>query len=148
MFIVIGITIAATLWLKKGQIVCIDFQDAGSGPWYYDLTSLLYDSYIPLNGVDKKELSCVYFDHLSKNLKKKVRNLSHIELMTKLQFLQRGFKACGCFAAFKNRDKKNTHLKYIPPTLHLLEQEALELSYQGIYQYIKQLKESIQELSF
>lgn len=135
------------LMIKESQVFLIDFQDAGSGPWYYDLTSLFYDSYISLSSIDKQKLSSFYFDHLPENLRKKIRTLPHLELMTKLLFLQRGFKACGCFAAFKNRDKKGTHLKYIQPTLSILEQEALELSYKGIHQYFKDLKEALEELS-
>ena len=135
------------LMIKEGQTVLIDFQDAGSGPWYYDLTSLFYDSYVSLSPLRIKDLSYFYFDHLPKHLKKKAQTVSHIELMAKLQFLQRGFKACGCFAAFKNRDKKSTHLKYIQPTFQILEQKAFELSYKGIYEYIRDLKEAIEELS-
>ena len=134
------------LMLKKNKVILIDFQDAGLGPWFYDLTSLLYDSYVPLDSLNKKELSAFYFENLPSVLKKKALSLSHIELMTKLQFLQRGFKACGCFAAFKNRDKKSTHLKYIKPTLYLLQRVALELSYKGIHQYIKQMTDSLEEL--
>ena len=135
------------LMLKAGQIVLIDFQDAGLGSWYYDLTSLLYDSYVPLDTSNKKDLATFYFDNLPVFLKKKAQSLFYIEFMTKLQFLQRGFKACGCFAAFKNRDNKSTHLKYIKPTLKLLQEEALKLSYQGIHQYTKQLTEALEELS-
>ena len=112
------------LMLKENKVILIDFQDAGLAPWFYDLTSLLYDSYVPLGSLDKEKFSVFYFENLPSILKKKVLSLSHIELMTKLQFLQRGFKACGCFAAFKNRDKKSTHLRYIKPTLHLLQKSG------------------------
>ena len=135
------------LMLKKEEIILIDFQDAGLGPWYYDLTSLLYDSYVPLSSSNKKELSVFYYEHLSSSLKKKISSLSHVELMTKLQFLQRGFKACGCFAAFKNRDKKSSHLKYIKPTLTLLKKEASELAFSGIYEYIEQMTETLEEFA-
>ncbi len=128
------------LMVKGKKVIIIDFQDAGIGPWFYDLTSLLYDSYVPLSASYKKKLSAFYFEHLSSSLKKRAKSLSHIELMTKLQFLQRGFKACGCFAAFKNRDGKNSHLKYIKPTLSLLKKSALDLSYRGIYEYTKQME--------
>ena len=133
------------LMLKNNKLISIDFQDAGLGPWYYDLTSLLYDSYVPLSPSIKKEFSKFYFKNLSPSLKKKALSLSHIELMTKLQFLQRGFKACGCFAAFKNRDKKNTHLKYIKPSLKLLQTLALELSFRGIHKYTKQMTDILEE---
>ena len=135
------------LMLKEGKVILIDFQDAGRGPWHYDLTSLLYDSYVPLSLSNKRQLLTFYFENLPFSLKKKARSLSHIELMTKLQFLQRGFKACGRFAAFKNLEQKSTHLKYIRPTLNLLKKSAEELSYSGIYRYITQIIGVLEELS-
>ena len=131
------------LMVKENQTVLIDFQDAGSGPWYYDLASLLYDSYVPLSLSNKTELADFYLDKTPSFLKKKACSLPHIELMTKLQFLQRGFKACGRFAAFQNMDQKSTHLKYIKPTLNLLLKTAEELSYKGICRYIRQLTENL-----
>ena len=132
------------LMLKKGQVFLIDFQDAGQGPWYYDLTSLLYDSYVPLSPDVKNKLAQFYFENLSPALKKRAQSLSHAEFMMKRQFLQRGFKACGCFAAFKNLNQKSSHLKYIQPTLKLLQSTAKELSYSGIYKYIGQMTEILE----
>ena len=127
------------LMLKNKKIFLIDFQDAGRGPWFYDLASLLYDSYVPLSSYSRKQLSLFYFENLPTGLKKIVGSLSRVEQMVKLQFLQRGFKACGRFAAFKNSNQKSSHLKYILPTLKLLRQSAGELSYPGIYNYIHHL---------
>ena len=135
------------LMLNKGKITLIDFQDAGSGPWYYDLASLLYDSYVPLSSSYKKQLSVFYFENLPPGLKKKAHSPSHVQHMIKLQFLQRGFKACGRFSAFKNLDQKSTHLKYILPTLTLLKNSALELSYSGIHKYISHITAALEELS-
>lgn len=135
------------LMLKKGRIAIIDFQDAGAGPWYYDLASLLYDCYVPLSPSYKKNLREFYFNNSPPALKKKIRSLSYIERMTKLQFLQRGFKACGRFSAFQNEDQKSTHLKYIPPTLELLKSTALEFSYRGVGEYLQRMTEALKELS-
>ena len=44
------------IMMKKKEGVLIDFQDAGIGPLFYDLTSLIYDCYVPLNDKEKKEL--------------------------------------------------------------------------------------------
>lgn len=132
------------LMIKEDKIFMIDFQDAGLGPWYYDLTSLLYDSYVPITFSMKKTLSGFYFEKLPDSLQKKVKSPEHIEYMSKLQFLQRGFKACGRFSAFKNLNQKNTHLKYLPSTLKLLKQTALELSYMNIYKYLNQMLEILE----
>ena len=134
------------LIVKKNKTYLIDFQDAGLGPWYYDLTSLLYDSYVSLNFLNKRGFSIFYFENLPPSLKKKAISLSHIELMAKLQFLQRGFKACGCFASFKNLNQKDSHLKYIRPTISLLKKTALELDYMGIYEYTKEMESALEEL--
>ena len=131
------------IMIKNRQTVIIDFQDAGAGPWHYDLTSLLYDSYVPLSALEKTELETFYFSTLGPALKRKTVSLSNVEFAVKLQFLQRGFKACGCFAAFKNRDGKNSHLKYIRPTLKVLRASAGELSYKGIHQYMDRLLETL-----
>ena len=135
------------LMIKNQQVFLIDFQDAGLGPWFYDLTSLLYDSYVPLESKIKTKLLTFYFENLPSYLKKQALSVPHTEQMTKHQFLQRGFKACGRFSAFKNLNQKNTHLKYIKPTLTLLKQTALELSYTNIYKYIHKMTEALEELS-
>ena len=121
------------LMLKNQQVYMIDFQDSGKGPWFYDLASLLYDCYIPLK--NKKELTLFYFKNLPPRLKKKAKSLSHTEKMIQIQFLQRGFKACGRFCAFKLENNKNSHLHYIPTTLASLNSTACQHSYKAIASY-------------
>lgn len=136
------------LMLKAREVVVIDFQDAGLGPWYYDLTSLLYDSYVRMNSSQKNRLLSFYFENLPPSLKNKARSLSHLEKMSKLQFLQRGFKACGRFAAFKNENQKSTHLKYILPTLKLLGKTAEEMAFPGMSQYLHKMIEGLEKQKF
>ena len=133
------------LMLKRGRVIWIDFQDAGFGPSSYDLCSLLYDSYVPLTDKDRKALLLFYFENLPPFLKNRARSPIHIEAIVKTRFLQRGFKACGAFAAFKVRDKKDSHLKYILPNLERLKQTAYELSYSSVYHYMKFLSSTIRE---
>ena len=121
------------LMLKNQQVYMIDFQDSGKGPWFYDLASLLYDCYIPLK--HKKELTLFYFKNLPARLKKKAKNLSHTEKMIQIQFLQRGFKACGRFCSFKLENNKSSHLHYIPRTLASLNLTARKHSYKAIAGY-------------
>ncbi len=135
------------LLLKNGQTFLIDFQDAGQGPWPYDLTSLLYDSYVPLEPSAQERLALFYWESLPSSFKKKACSFARLKRMIKLQFLQRGLKACGCFAAFQNLSQKSSHLKYIPPTLAHIKNIAQELSYRGIYKYIQQLTEALGERS-
>lgn len=118
------------LMIKENQVLMIDFQDAGKGPWYYDLSSLLYDCYVSLQ--NREELAQFYFENLNSSLKQKAQSLKHVHKMMKLMFLQRGFKACGRFCAFKNKENKDTHLKYLKPVVSLLKSTAEELSYPAI----------------
>ena len=129
------------LMIKDNKLVMIDFQDAGKGPWYYDLASLLYDCYINLP--NREKLAQFYFESLPASLKKKAQSLNRVNQMLKLQFLQRGFKACGRFCAFKIENNKDTHLKYLKPTLLLLKSRAEELAYPGVSAYAHFLIQAI-----
>ena len=130
--------------LYKEGIYLLDFQDAGAGPWAYDLTSLVYDSYVSLTDLQKKDLIQYYLQ------KSQVKNLSlsQAQFLVELQFLQRGLKACGCFAGFYNLNQKATHLKYIKPTLENLIKVAQNQNYKNIAIYLKDLKNLLQGASF
>ena len=132
------------LMLKSDQIFMIDFQDAGQGPFFYDLSSLLYDSYVHVE--DKQSLLLFYFEASPDFLKRKAQSVTQLERMTQLQFLQRGFKACGRFAAFKNESNRDTHLKYLTPSLQLLERTAQGLDYEGISNYAHFLIQALKEI--
>ena len=132
------------LMIKDNKVWMIDFQDAGKGPWCYDLASLLYDCYTPLS--NRNELAQFYFENRPASLKQKVTSLSQVQQMLKFQFLQRGFKACGRFCAFKIEDNKDSHLKYLKPTFTLLRKTAQELNQAEIFNYahflVKELESS------
>ena len=132
------------LMIKNNKVQLIDFQDAGKGPWCYDLASLLYDSYVALP--NREELARFYFENLNPVLKEKVKNLKRVDKMLKLQFLQRGFKACGRFCAFKVEDNKDSHLKYLGPSFKLLEQTARGLNYPGISKYAHSLAQRLKKM--
>lgn len=125
--------------IHDGTLRMIDFQDGGFGPFCYDLTSLFYDSYVFLREEIQKKLLSAYWDAMSKSFKKTL-SFNEMEFLIQLQFLQRGFKACGCFAGFYVNNGKTTHLKFIPETLTRLEQIAYRLSYTSILNYLKEYK--------
>ena len=128
------------LMLHQGKIFMIDFQDAGRGPWFYDLASLLYDSYVFIE--DKKYGYQFYYQQLPENLKQKVGSLDRIQQLTESLFLQRGFKACGRFCAFKTENGKDSHLKYLKSTFQLLNQISIKHSQQRISKYLQFLLSS------
>lgn len=129
------------LMIKNRQVYMIDFQDGARGPWFYDLASLLYDCYIPLK--EKETLYSFYFENSPPAFKKKIKNPSHIKKQVELLFLQRGLKACGRFCAFKIENNKDTHLKYIPRTLSLMDKIASQYSYKSISKYTKEVCASL-----
>ena len=122
------------LMLKQNETFMIDFQDAGWGPCFYDLASLLYDSYVSIK--DKKIWYRFYYNELPENLKQKAGSVHRIEKLTELLFLQRGFKACGRFCAFKTENGKDSHLKYLKSTFQLLKQISEKHSCQRISKYL------------
>ena len=134
------------LMMKEGCPRWIDFQDGGLGPYCYDLCSLVYDSYVSFTEEERRGLTDFYFQLLPDEKKKAVGGEDKVWFLTCLQFLQRGFKACGCFAGFYNDSGKTAHLPYIHPTLRILEKTALELSFNKIAEYIRCLQEQLKFL--
>ncbi len=101
----------------KDELVLIDFQDARLGPAEYDLASLFYDAYIPLNESERETLLAVY-----------KTALGHFPLAAQIDWhllpqrldqiaFQRTVKAAGSFASFFTRYQKKTHLPYLIPAL-------------------------------
>lgn len=98
------------LFLKNDQLFMIDFQDARLGPAGYDLASLLYDPYFPLDSSFRSQLVAEYQKRSSQALK-------DLELIA----YQRVFKAAGSFASFYTRFQKDLHLQYLEPALLTLK---------------------------
>ena len=131
------------LMVKNHRIRWIDFQDGGNGPYCYDLCSLLYDSYVTFEEDEREVLTDFYFQLLPDRLKEAVKEKGKVRFFTRLQFLQRGFKACGCFAGFYNDNSSSSHLSCIRPTLKELGREALSFPFKGIAGYIQSLQERL-----
>ncbi|MCY4512833.1 MAG: phosphotransferase [Bdellovibrionales bacterium] len=136
------------LMVKNHHPHWIDFQDAGQGPYCYDLCSLLYDSYVSFSDREKEDMIKFYFQTLPDPMKQSIGGIKEIHFLTRLQFLQRGFKACGCFAGFYNDSRRTTHLPYIQPTLKELEKESLKFQFEGLLgkgflEYIQSLQERL-----
>ena len=128
------------LMIKDQKLFCIDFQDLSHSSSYYDLTSLLYDSYVSLSDNQKKELIKEY-----KVLSQSSQSEDEIFYKVKLQFLQRGIKACSAFASFYNNKKKETHLHFIAPTVQNLILVCEELKkYPAYLEFLKNIKMDLQ----
>ena len=131
------------MMIHNGELYLLDFQDAGAGPWMYDLTSLVYDSYATFTDLERQSFIKFYFENSEVNFQKGLGHFKDMEFFVQLQFLQRGLKACGCFAGFYNNNQKATHLKYIKPTLQILYNVAQNLNFKDTAYYFKQLKNQI-----
>ncbi|MGH1467468.1 MAG: aminoglycoside phosphotransferase family protein [Bdellovibrionales bacterium] len=96
---------------KTDGIYVIDFQDARMGNPFYDLTSLIEDTYTGLSAEQKEILTAYY---------KEQSSLEFDEEFSKsysIQALQRSIKACGSFAWLKNVIGTDRYIQYIKPSL-------------------------------
>lgn len=93
----------------------IDFQDARLGPVVYDLCSVLYDAYVPIEFDLREELIDSYKRALKPfALYKKIDWDNFREDLRKVAY-QRTLKAAGSFASFFTRYGKKSHLPYLHP---------------------------------
>ena len=106
------------IMISQNKAYIIDFQDARIGPKFYDLVSLIEDSYTNLNSDKKKELIDLYC------LKTKAKCDEAFMKNYHLQNLQRSFKACGSFASFKNRTNNERYLQYLKPAFESLKESG------------------------
>jgi N-acetylmuramate 1-kinase len=103
--------------VKENNPGILDFQDAVSGPYTYDLVSLLKDCYIswPSDAVSSWSLS--FYRKRQADLGSSIDEgvfLRHFELMG----VQRQLKAAGIFARLKQRDGKSEYMLDVPRTLN------------------------------
>jgi N-acetylmuramate 1-kinase len=113
------------LMLQAGRLRVIDFQDARLGPCYYDLASLLNDSYIVLDGEVREQLLTYY-------LERKARAQGHvIDRVAFLQVfdymcLQRNLKALGTFAYQAVVKRSRRYATAIPRTLMYIQRNLAQ----------------------
>ena len=127
------------IMVKEEKARFIDFQDAGFGPYCYDLCSLVYDSYVNFSQTEREDFIRFYFKNLSKDLKLHIKNPEAVFRLVDMQFLQRGYKACGCFAGFYVDRGQRTHLPYIKSTVEILIKRAEKLQAHACLKYFKDL---------
>lgn len=103
--------------IKEDHLYLIDFQDARMGPPQYDLASLIYDAYTPIDPTERALFCSLYLENLKSYPLYKELQLDKFDKHLELIALQRLIKASGSFASFYTRFGKTTHLKYIRPAL-------------------------------
>ncbi len=107
---------------RTDGIYVIDFQDARMGSPFYDLTSLLEDTYTGLSPEQKTTLITYY------KSKSPLSFDSDFSIHYNTQALQRSIKACGSFARLKNLIGTDRYLQYIPPSLINIKRYLKELN--------------------
>ena len=107
--------------VKNNKLAVIDFQDARLGPATYDLVSICFDSYIPLQADERRMLVLEGCDYLVD----KVPGLSKEALLEEWgpMLLQRQLKALGSFGYLTTQKNRGNYLKYVPAALETLSIE-------------------------
>ncbi len=127
--------------LPQHTLGIIDFQDAVTGPLYYDAVSLLKDCYIKLDSSLRHSLFSEYYRVIyEKGLTLESR--SSAQRRFDLMGVQRHLKAIGIFCRLCHRDGKNNYLADIPRTAsYILE---LEQDYPELKELCSLLKTTLQ----
>lgn len=99
--------------------VLIDFQGLRQGSYFYDLASLLYDPYAPLNGQQRLELLRYYYD-----LRERCFKWEDFQEIFHEAAVQRVMQALGAFAFLGRRHNRADFLTHIPEGLQRLAEAA------------------------
>lgn len=99
------------------ELRILDFQDARMGTLFYDLCSLLRDSYVTLSERTVDHL-CYVYRHAAPGALKRIGGdrgtfADHLDIAA----LQRNVKAIGTFGNQAHNRGKTFYLRYIPPTV-------------------------------
>lgn len=106
------------IMVKNKQLAVIDFQDARLGPATYDLVSLCFDSYIPLEFDERKKLLHRGLTVISST--KQSRNLDQLSAESGPMLLQRQLKAIGSFGYLTTKKNRGNYLRNVAPALATL----------------------------
>jgi aminoglycoside/choline kinase family phosphotransferase len=131
------------LMVKEGRLRILDFQDARMGTIYYDLASLLRDSYIGLPEEAVVELLGYYRERGRNDAVSTIDRHSFSEAFDRTS-IQRNLKACGTFAYQASKKGRDHYLNYIPRTLGYVRSNLAK--YKDLKDLKKILGEYVEEL--
>lgn len=117
------------IMVHKGDLFLIDFQDARMGTCFYDLASLLRDSYYQLEEDLIYELLEYYMVKLKKAGMKNIvpPSATKAKELFDLMSIQRNFKAIGSFASFYEKRNDARYLKFIGNTFENVRKNLLKI---------------------
>jgi aminoglycoside/choline kinase family phosphotransferase len=111
--------------LPDGSIRIIDFQDARMGNVYYDLSSLLFDSYVVMPSREREKLFIRHTDLVKDEpfatWKSNEENWNNLYTMA----IQRNLKALGTFFYMFYGTGNDRYLRYIEPTITYLRENPV-----------------------
>jgi len=100
-----------------GNLRVLDFQDARMGSVYYDLASLLRDSYVTLSEGEVDHLAYAWRHAASRELLRAAGDPGAFPALLDAAALQRNVKAIGTFGNQAHNRGKRLYLRFIPPTV-------------------------------
>ena len=121
------------LMVKEGCLRVLDFQDARMGTMYYDLASLLRDSYMERSDEAVFELLDHYRQSAHSRTMRSMDTSSFLEAFDRT-CIQRNLKAVGTFAYQASKRGRDQYLHYIPRTLRYVRSNLAK------YKDLKDLK--------
>jgi len=104
------------LMIKNGRPHVIDFQDARRGPILYDIASLIFDPYVPLERDDQQELFDHYFSLLPARPRNTLRRLGLSRALC-VCAVQRCLKAAGTYVSLVGQRGESELVRYVPRAL-------------------------------
>lgn len=105
------------MW-QDNKIAVIDFQDARLGPAAYDLVSLCFDSYVPLEQSERLNLLTEALESIKDVVSS--NTAATVEDHWRPMLLQRQLKAVGSFGYLSIKKNRGNYLRYVRPALGTL----------------------------
>lgn len=112
------------IMVKNGTFYFIDFQSARTGPFQYDLASLLIDPYVTLSRQEQQDLLVYAMDRLglgSRTERHRFSECFHFCCLT------RNLQMLGAFAHLSRVKKKTAFEAYIPAAVASLQQRIQDM---------------------
>ncbi len=126
------------------ELMILDFQDARMGNIYYDLASLLYDSYVTLPEEMRIGLAEEFSDSIKKESFASFGSFDEFYRNLCLMAIQRNLKALGTFFYMHYGKGKDRYIRYIEGTLnHLKENPVLSEDFRDLSLCVLPLLEDI-----
>ncbi len=128
------------IYIKDGRVRIIDFQTAKKGICFYDVASVLKDSYFRLYPDERQRLLNHYLNLFLHAQGMSFNSGDFLEIFH-LTGLQRNMQALGAFAYLATAKGKKSFLQHIPLTISYLEEALLTIGNDFFPQLGKIVKE-------